>query len=340
MPHRITIKPSNHVFSAADGETILEAALREGFVIAYGCRNGACGACKGKVLEGRVDYGHYQEHALSEAEKRLGFALFCQARPLSDLAIECREIGAARDIQIRTLPCRVQKMERAAPDVMVLHLKLPANERLQFLAGQYIDILMKDGRRRSLSLANAPHDDAHLQLHLRNYGGPFSEYVFNRMKEKDILRFEGPFGTFFLREDSDKPVILLAGGTGFAPIKAIVEHVLHKGIRRPLALYWGARARVDLYMNDLAEKWRDEHGIRYVPVLSQPAAADRWDGRTGLVHEAVMADFPDLSGYQVYACGAPAMVEAAHRDFTTRCQLPEDEFYSDAFTPAAPPAGD
>ena len=336
MPHQITIKPSNHVFTVNEDETILEAALREGFVIAYGCRNGACGTCKGKVLEGAVDYGTYQEHALPDAEKKLGFALFCQAKPLSDLAIECREIGAAKDMPIKTLPCRVQKMERAAPDVMVLHLKLPANERLQFLAGQYIDILMKDGKRRSLSLANAPHDDALLQLHLRNYGGPFSDYVFNRMKEKEILRFEGPLGTFFLREDSDKPIILLASGTGFAPIKAIVEHALHKGIRRPMTLYWGARVRADLYMNDLAEKWQREHGIRYVPVLSEARAEDHWNGRSGFVHRAVVEDFPDLSGHQVYACGAPVMVEAAHQDFTTQCRLPEDEFYSDSFTPAAP----
>lgn len=336
MPRQITIKPSNHVFTVNEDETILEAALREGFVIAYGCRNGACGTCKGKVLEGTVDYGNYQEHALPDAEKKLGMALFCQARPLSDLAIECREIGAVKDIQIKILPCRVQKMERLASDVMALHLKLPANERLQFLAGQYIDILMKDGKRRSLSMANAPHDDAHLQLHLRNYGGPFSDYVFNRMKEKDILRFEGPLGTFFLREDSDKPIILLASGTGFAPIKAIVEHALHKGIKRPMTLYWGGRTRADLYMNDLAEKWQREHGIRYVPVLSEARSEDNWSGRTGWVHRAVMTDFPDLSGHQVYACGAPVMVEAAHLDFTTRCRLPDDEFYSDSFTPAVP----
>ncbi len=336
MPHTITIKPSNHVFTVNDDETILEAALREGFVIAYGCRNGACGTCKGKVLEGTVDYGSYQEHALPDAEKKLGMALFCQAKPLTDLAIECREIGAVKDIQIRILPCRVQKMERLAPDVMALHLKLPANERLQFLAGQYIDILMKDGKRRSLSMANAPHDDAFLQLHLRNYGGPFSDYVFNRMKEKEILRFEGPLGTFFLREDSDKPVILLASGTGFAPIKAIVEHVLHKGIRRAMTLYWGARVRADLYLNGLAEQWQREHGIKYVPVLSEAKPEDHWNGRTGLVHRAVMQDFPDLSAYQVYACGAPAMVEAAHQDFTTQRRLPDDEFYSDSFTPAVP----
>jgi CDP-4-dehydro-6-deoxyglucose reductase len=336
MTHQITIKPSNHVFAVNEGETILEAALREGFVIAYGCRNGACGTCKGKVLEGTVDYGTYQEHALPDADKKLGLALFCQARPLTDLAIECREIGAAKDMPIKTLPCRVQKMERPAPDVMMLHLKLPANERLQFLAGQYIDILMKDGKRRSLSLANAPHDDVLLQLHLRNYGGPFSDYVFNRMKEKDILRFEGPLGTFFLRENSDKPIILLASGTGFAPIKAIVEHALHKGIRRPMTLYWGGRARADLYLNDLAETWQRDHGIRYVPVLSEAKSEDHWRGRSGFVHRAVVEDFPDLSGHQVYACGAPVMVEAAHQDFTTQCKLPEDEFYSDSFTPAAP----
>lgn len=336
MSSQITIQPSNHVFKAADGETILEAALREGFVIPYGCRNGACGTCKGKVLAGEVDYGKYQEHALPEADKRQGYALFCQAHPLSDVVIECREINAVKDIQIRTLPCRVQEMDRVAPDVMVLKLKLPASERLQFLAGQYIDILMKGGQRRSFSMANAPHDDAFLQLHVRNYGGPFSEYVFQRMKEKEILRFEGPLGTFFLREDSDKPILLLASGTGFAPIKAIIEHAIHIGIQRPMTLYWGGRRRSDIYMNALAESWERDHRIGYVPVLSEPQPEDQWTGRTGFVHQAVMDDIRDLSGYQVYACGAPLMVEAAHRDFTTQCGLPEEEFYSDAFTPAGP----
>lgn len=336
MPHQVVIKPSNHSFAVEDGDTILESALREGYVIAYGCRNGACGTCKGRVLEGTVDYGTYQAQALSAQDKAQGYALFCQARPLSDVVIECREIGAARDIAIRTLPCRVERMERLAQDVMMLHLRLPANERLQFLAGQYIDILLKNGTRRSFSMANAPHDDTHLQLHLRNYGGPFSEYVFDRMKEREILRFEGPLGTFFLREDSDRPVILLASGTGFAPIKAIVEHAIYKGIRRPMALYWGGRTRSDLYLNALPERWEREYGIRYTPVLSEPRPEDSWTGRTGFVHRAVMEDFPDLSGFQVYACGTPLMVDAAHRDFTAQCQLPEDEFYSDAFTPAAP----
>ena len=210
MSHQVTIQPSGHTFTVQDHETILDAALREGVVIAYGCRNGACGTCKGKVIAGAVDYGAYQENALTDAEKRLGMALFCQARPRTDLVIECHEVDATKGIQIRKLPCRVQKMERPAADVMVLYLKLPIDERLQFLAGQYVDILLKDGTRRSFSLANSPHDDEFLQLHLRNYGGAFSEQVFTRMKERDILRFEGPLGTFFMREHSDKPALLLA----------------------------------------------------------------------------------------------------------------------------------
>ena len=335
MPHQVTIKPSNHVFTVADDETILDAALREGFNIAYGCRNGACGSCKGKVLAGRVDYGTHQESALLDADKKNGYALFCQAKPVSDVVIECREISAIKDIQIRTLPCRVQKLERLAPDVMMIHLKLPTTERLQFLAGQYIDILTKSGLRRSLSLANAPHDDALLQLHLRNYGGPFSHYVFNTLKEKDILRFEGPLGAFFLREDGDKPMILLASGTGFAPIKAIVEHALHHSHKRPMTLYWGCRVRADLYLHELAERWAREHGITYVPVLSDALPEDNWTGRSGFVHRAVMEDFPDMSGYQVYACGAPIVIESALSDFTEQCKLPPDDFFSDAFTPSA-----
>ena len=336
MPCQVTIKPSNHVFSVSGDETILDGALRDGFNIAYGCRNGACGSCKGKLLEGSVDYGTYQESALSDGDKQQGYALFCQAKALSDVVIECREISAIKDIPVRTLPCRVQKLARVAPDVTMIHLRLPAAERLQFLAGQYIDILTRSGLRRSLSLANAPHNDGVLQLHLRDYGGPFSKYVFNTLKEKDILRFEGPLGTFFLREDSVKPMILLASGTGFAPIKAIVEHAIHKNIERPITLYWGCRVRADLYLHDLAEGWAREHGIRYVPVLSEARPDDNWNGRSGFVHRAVMQDFPDLSGHQVYACGAPIVIESARRDFSAHCKLQPDDFFSDAFTPSAP----
>ena len=345
MSHRITINPSGHVLSAQPGETVLQAALREGFPLPYGCRNGACGTCKGKIIQGTVDFGSHNEDTLTEIEKRAGMALFCCAVPLSELVIECREIGAIKDIKVKTLPCRVHKLERVAPNVMVISLKLPTNERLQFLAGQYIDIFMKNGKRRSFSLATAPHDDELLQLHVRNYfGGTFAEHVFTHMKERDILRFEGPLGTFFLREDSDKPIIFVASGTGFAPVKSILEHAFYvrnlRGSERQMVLYWGNRTKADLYMANLAGSWQQEHdNFTFIPVLSEALPVDNWPGRTGLVHQAVLQDFEDLAGYQVYACGAPAMVEAAHEDFTRLRGLPEDEFFSDAFTASTASTG-
>jgi CDP-4-dehydro-6-deoxyglucose reductase len=334
---QITIEPSKHVYPAEPDQTVLQSALDAGFTLPYGCRNGACGSCKGRVLAGEIDYGNYQESALSAPERQQGLALFCCARPRSDLVIECHEVGTVKDIPIRTLPCRIQKMERAAADVMMLHLKLPANERLLFLAGQYIEFLLKDGKRRAFSLANAPHDDEFLQLHVRLApGGQFTEHVFHGMQERDILRFEGPHGSFFLREDSDKPVVLVAGGTGFAPIKGIVEHALHTHIARPMTLYWGGRRPQDLYLDALAQGWAREHAhFSYVPVISDALPEDDWQGRSGLVHRAVMADLPDLSGRQVYACGAPAMIDAARQDFVARCGLPAEEFFADAFTYAA-----
>jgi len=334
---RVTLQPSGHQFDAEEGEAILAAALRQHFVLPYGCRNGACGSCKGRLLEGSIDYGVYQKKALPDAEKAQGKALFCQAKPLTDVVIEARTIGAAKDIAIKTLPCRVQKMERLADDVMILYFKLPANERLQFLAGQYIEFLLKDGARRSFSMGNSPHDDELIQLHVRRVaGGSFTDHVFGRMKERDILRFEGPLGTFFLREESVKPIVFVASGTGFAPIKSIIEHAFHKSVARPMVLYWGGRRPRDLYMNELPLKWVAEHpGFRYIPVISDALPEDQWSSRTGFVHRAVMEDFPDLSGHQVYACGVPVMVDASRRDFTLQCGLPEDEFFADSFTTAA-----
>jgi len=327
MPFNITIKPSNHSFSAEADETILEAGLRHGYIMPYSCRDGVCGACKGKILKGEVDYGNYQPFALNDAEKAAGAALFCQARPKSDLVIESQEISSAKDIPVKTLPSRVQKMQKLTDDVIVLYLMLPANERLQFLAGQYVDIIMKDGKLRSFSLANAPHDDEFLQLHVRNIpGGAFTHHVFTEMKERDILRIKGPLGTFFLHEDSSKPIVLVASGTGFAPVKAIIEHALQIGITRPIHFYWGGRKQADLYMLDKAREW-EARGIKFTPVVSDEA----WPGRTGFVHQAVLEDYADLSGHQVYACGAPIVVEAAHRDFTSLRGLPNEEFFSDAF---------
>jgi CDP-4-dehydro-6-deoxyglucose reductase, E3 len=334
--HSVTIQPSGQQFQVEEGEAVLAAALRQGFVLPYGCKNGACGSCKGRIVSGTVDYGVYQPKALPEADRAQGKALFCQAKPLSDLVIEARTIGATKGIEIKTLPCRVQKMERLTDDVMVLQLKLPANEKLVYLAGQYLEFLLKDGSRRSFSMGSAPHDAELLQLHVRHVaGGNFTDHVFGRMKERDILRFEGPLGTFFLREDSAKPIVLVASGTGFAPIKAIVEAALHKGVDRPITLYWGGRRPKDLYMNALAESWAAQGRLKYVPVISDAQAADGWTGRTGFVHRAVMEDFPDLSRHQVYACGVPVMVDAARDDFTARCRLPEDEFYADSFTTQA-----
>ena len=337
MSYQITVQPSGRQFAAEPDETLLDAALRQGLTLPYGCKDGACGACKGKVVEGAVDHGKAQPHALKDDEKAAGLTLYCCAKAQSDLVIECKQVGSTRDIPVKTLPGRIEKLEKLAPDVIELHLRLPASERLQFWAGQYIDIQMKDGRKRSFSLANAPHDDAVLQLHIRHVpGGAFTEQVFSTMKLRDILRFNGPHGSFYLREESAKPVILLAGGTGFAPIKAIVEHAIAENSQRPLHIYWGAKARVDLYQHALPERWAAEHAhIRYVPVLSGPAPDDGWTGRTGFVHHAVLADFPDLSGYQVYACGSPAMIDNAKRDLVERCGLPAEEFFADAFTFAA-----
>lgn len=328
MTFKISIHPSNHSFETKPEETVLEAALEHGYTLPYSCRNGACGVCKGKILQGTVDHGEHQAYALSDAEKANGLALFCCAKARSDLVIESHEVTTGEEIQVKTLPCRVQKMEKLSDDVMALYLKLPANERLQFLAGQYIDILQKDGKPRSFSLANAPHDDEFLQLHVRNIaGGTFTQHVFNEMKERDILRIKGPLGTFFLREDSDKPIIFIASGTGFAPIKAIIEHALHIGIKRPMHFYWGVRKQADLYMLQQAKTW-EQNGIKFTPVISDEA----WSGRTGFVHQAVVEDYADLSGHHVYACGAPVVVEAAHRDLTGKCRLPNEAFFSDAFT--------
>jgi len=333
MSYQITVQPSGRAFTAEIGETLLDAALRQGLTLPYGCKDGACGACKGKVVSGSVEHGKAQPHALKDDEKAAGLALYCCASAQSDLVIECKQLGSASDIPVKTLPSRIEKLEKLAPDVIEIHLRLPANERLQFWAGQYIDILLKGGKKRSYSLANAPHDDAVLQLHIRHVpGGLFTEQVFSTLKVRDILRFNGPHGTFYLREDSNKPMILLAGGTGFAPIKAIVEHAIAEDCQRPMFIYWGAKACVDLYQNALPEKWAAEHAnITYLPVLSEPAASDEWSGRTGFVHQAVLADFPDLSGYQVYACGAPVMIDAAKRDFMAQ-GMPEEEFFADAFT--------
>ncbi|CAN4265102.1 UbiB 2-polyprenylphenol hydroxylase and related flavodoxin oxidoreductases [Methylophilaceae bacterium] len=334
---KVTIKNSGNTFKVRPSQTVLQGAIEAGINLPYGCRNGACGACKAKLLQGKVIHDDYQGSAMSDAELIAGNALLCCARPMEDLTIECRELGGLAGIKPRILPARVAKKEQLTHDVIGLHLQLPASERFQFKAGQYIEFILKDGKRRAFSIANAPHDSDFLQLHIRVIaGGVFSEYVEKELQEKAILRLEAPFGSFFLREDSQKPIILVAGGTGFSPVKGIIEHILYNNIKRDILLYRGARELRDLYMHDLCEKWAAlMPNITYIPVLSEAADSDSWQGRAGLVHQAVLDDISDLSAYQAYVCGAPGMCEVAHQSFLQQ-GLDAEEFFSDAFTFANP----
>ncbi len=340
MPFTVTVQPSGRAFEVDRDEPILQAAIRQGVGLPYGCKDGACGSCKCRLLEGRVIIGAHQQKALSAEEEAAGLILTCQAAAQTDVVLEARTVPGAGEYPARKFPARVAAIDRPAADVAVLKLQLPATDPLRYRAGQYVEFILRDGARRSYSMANAPHtlaDLPQLELHLRHLpGGKFTDHVFGAMKEKEILRVEGPFGSFFLREDSDKPMVLLASGTGFAPIKAIIEHMIWKGSQRKAVLYWGCRTRADLYMHDWAEAASARlPNLRYVPVLSEPRPEDGWTGRTGLVHQAVMHDLPSLLDWQVYACGAPIMVESAERDFIARCGLPDDEFYADAFTTEA-----
>lgn len=349
MSFTVTVQPSGHIFSVERDEPILMAAIRHGVGLPYGCKDGACGSCKSRLKEGRVIHGAHQAKALSSTEEDAGWVLTCRAAPQTDVVIEVRGVVEASDIPVRKMPARVFSLTRPAPDVALLRLQLPTNEQWRYRAGQYLEFILANGLRRSYSMANAPHRQLEvlgsgnpgIELHIRHMpGGLFTDQVFSALKERDILRIEGPYGSFFWREDSPRPVILLASGTGLAPIKAILEQMRAKRYDRPVVLYWGCRALSDLYLHTWAQGLEAEWPrLRYVPVLSEPTEADHWRGRVGLVHEAVMQDWPDLSAHQVYACGAPVMVSAAQLDFTQRCGLPAEEFFADAFTSAADHAG-
>lgn len=312
MNYRITLAASGTVFEATADEPILTAALRQGIQLPYGCRNGQCGACKAQVVSGAVRYaGTAPIEALTDRERDDGWALCCQAMASTDVTLAARETGRQAAIEIRTLPARVARLEKLSHDVLGIWLQLPKSERLVFRAGQYIEILMRDGKVRAFSLANAPHDDEFLQLHVRYYpGGAFAEYAFNSMHEKELLRIRGPYGSFCWQEDSSRPALLVAGGTGFAPIKGVIEHALARGTTTPMTLYWGVRAKRDLY-SPLPAQWVGSvAGFTFIPVLSEPLPEDEWSGRTGFVHEAVAVDFPNLDGHDIYTCGPPVMTKA------------------------------
>jgi len=332
----VAVQPSGRTFNAQSDETLLAAGIRQGIGLPYGCKDGACGSCKCRMVSGSVVQGAHQSKALSADEEAQGFVLTCCATATADVVLESRQVAAEGALPIKKMPTRVSAMQKLSDDVMVLHLQLPANDSFQYRAGQYIEFLLRDGARRSYSMANAPQGSS-LELHIRHMpGGKFTDHVFGAMKEKEILRVEGPQGSFYLREDSAKPIVMLASGTGFAPIKAILEHMLTLGTNRPVTLYWGGRRPADLYMDAWVRdaQTRMPH-LSYVPVVSDALAEDAWTGRTGFVHRAVLADLPDLSGYQVYACGAPVVVESARRDFVAIAGLPEEEYFADAFTSEA-----
>ena len=333
----ITIEPSGREFAVSAEETILAAGIAQGINLPYGCKDGACGSCKCKKISGTVHHGAHQSKALSDVEEAQGFVLTCCASPMSDVVLESRQVTQEGALAIKRMPTRVTSLQKVSHDVMVLKLQMPANDVFAYHAGQYIEFLLQGGLRRSYSMASAPHLVGQgLELHIRHMpGGKFTDHVFSTMKERDILRIEGPFGSFYLREDSAKPIVLLASGTGFAPIKAIIEHLQLKGSTRAVTLYWGGRRPADLYMDEWVKtKLAEMPNLRYVPVVSDALSEDHWRGRIGFVHRAVLQDLPDLSAHQVYACGAPIVVDSARADYL-RAGLPEEEFYADAFTSEA-----
>lgn len=329
MSYKVTLRPSGATFDVAKGQSVTTAAIEAGVPIAYSCRRGTCQTCVGRVVEGAIDEkaGYMPEDIVSR-----GMVLLCQATPLSDLVVEAQEAPSVA--APRTTKIMVYAMERAASDVMILTMRLPIARPFEYRPGQYIELHMPDGGRRCYSIANppVPGGTLDLTLHVRDVpGGRFTKHVFNGMRAREVLWFTGPLGAFTLRDMSDKPIIFLASGTGYGPIRSIILDAFARGETRPMTLYWGARGLADLYLIDEVEELVRHHaGLRFVPVLSEPRSEDRWSGRTGLVHEAVMADLPDLSGYQVYACGAPAMVSAARDDFP-RCGLSPDDFFADSF---------
>ncbi len=314
--HHVTLLPEGRTFSVRPDETILDAALHLGINLPHSCKGGSCSACRARILSGRVVYPFGRPQGITAQEETEGFALLCEARPASDVRVDVREIRLADNVEIKDLPCRVARKHLLGPDVMALYLQLPAIEPFHFLPGQYLDIMLPGERRRSFSIASPPHDSGLIELHVRRApGGEFTQRVFTELKEKSLLRIEGPLGQFCYRHDAAVPALLIGGGTGFAPLKSIIRHVLETGLGRNMHLYWGARAPSDLYEHDRALDWAARHAnFRYTPVLSDVAAEDSWSGRRGLVHEAAFTDSPDLRGIDVYASGPPALIEAIRRD--------------------------
>ncbi len=334
MSFTVSLAHSDTTFQADADETLLQAALRAGVELPYGCRNGSCGSCRAQLVSGAVRYPQgLVPPALGPEDVANGMVLICSAYPTEDLVLAATTAHDHALPPPRTVPARVEQIEHVSPDVMRVLLKLPEAVRLPFRAGQYVNVLLNDGKRRAFSIANAPHDDEFIELQIRYIkGGEFTAHVFADMKEREILRLEGPLGDFYLREESGRPAILVGGGTGFAPLKAMMEHAIYIGLDKPMHLYWGGRTTTDLYLRERAERWAaDNTDVQFTPVVEDPLADGGWEGRSGLVTHAVVEDYPDLRSYEVYASGPPNMVGAASRLYVSH-GLPAEHMYSDAFT--------
>ena len=329
MTFTVSVQGKDIKFPCEPNETVLDAAQRAGYEVPYSCRKGVCGSCKGQIVSGEVRA--YAGDALSGAERADRQFLYCQTRPRSDLEIAPKSIAKADPFAVKTLTARVFRLVRMADDVMLVHLRYPAGQRVRFKAGQYVTVLLDNGETRDFSMANPPRESDGVQLHVRHVsGGAFTSHVFETLRCGDQLRIQSPHGGFVLRE-SDKPILFVAGSTGFAPIKSIIEDTFAKGIQRDMTLYWGARQRSGLY-SDLPEKWAAQHPrFRYIPVISDAVEPGF---RHGFVHQAVLEDHPSLADFQAYVCGVPALCRAARKDFRA-AGLPVREFFIDTFTTQA-----
>jgi CDP-4-dehydro-6-deoxyglucose reductase len=311
----VRITPHGKTLRVHAEQTVLDAALGAGLNLPHSCKSGHCSSCRARLLVGKIAYPNGTPLGLTAEEARSGEVLLCQARPLADLIVEARLVSAVDNVEIKTLPCRIARLERLAPDVMQVLLRLPSVEALRFQPGQYLDVLLEGGARRSFSIASPPHDAGLIELHARHVpGGGFTEQLFNSLKVGSLLRIEGPIGQFVYRTGT-RPLLLIAGGTGFAPAKSILRHVLEQRIERPVHFFWGARTPRDLYEEARVLEWaRKFPRFSFTAVLSEAGAADEARER-GYVHEAVLARHPDLALFDIYAAGPPAMIEAIRATF-------------------------
>ena len=330
----VRIEPHGRTLRVAARQSVLEAALAAGLNLPHSCKSGHCGSCRARLVAGAVHYPNGPPLGLSAAEAAAGEVLLCQARPAAPLTVQARLIASVGEVEIKTLPCRIERLERLAADVMQVWLRLPAVEALPFQPGQYLDVLLEGGRRRSFSIASPPHDSTLIELHVRRVsGGGFTERLFGGgtpLRPGALLRIEGPIGQFTYRA-GETPVIMIAGGTGFAPLKSMLRHALEHGSRRRIHLYWGARQAEDLYEEARVLEWLARYPqLSFTAVLSEATAGAAAQRRLGLVHEAVLADHPRLEDFEVYAAGPPAMIEAL-RAGLPRHGLPAGRLYFDSF---------